>query len=83
MSDVSADELRRLVQAKSAALAESAVKSGGQVPSAEIQELDRLVRLIDLQSKVEPANAAARVAAAGAAGGNAGRCQPSAVRAGE
>ena len=55
MSDVSADELRRLVQAKSAALAESAVQSGGQVPSADIQELDRLVRLIDLQSKVEPA----------------------------
>jgi len=55
VSDSSTDELRRLVRARSLAVSESALQSGGQVPADAVQELDRLVKLIDLRAKVEPA----------------------------
>lgn len=55
MSDASTEELRRLAHAKSVTISESAVRSGGQVASDDVQELDRLMRLIDLRAKAEPA----------------------------
>jgi hypothetical protein len=48
------DELRRLLKARSAAAAESALRSGGQVSAEEIEELDRLTRLIDVRSRTDP-----------------------------
>jgi hypothetical protein len=60
VSDSSTDELRRLVRARSLALSESALQSGGLVPADAVQELDRLVKLIDLRTKVEPAPAQQR-----------------------
>jgi hypothetical protein len=48
------EELRRLLKARSAAAAESALRSGGQVSAEEIEELDRLTRLIDVRSRTDP-----------------------------
>jgi hypothetical protein len=51
-------ELRRLVAAKSAAATEAAVGAGGCVSQEQIDELDRLTRLLELQPRFEskPAN---------------------------
>jgi hypothetical protein len=56
MSGFGAAELRRLVQTRSAAMTESALRSG-RVSPEEIQELDRLSRLLELQSKPDPGRA--------------------------
>ena len=50
MSGYGTAELRRLVQERSTAMTESALRSGCVAPE-EIQELDRLSRLLELQSK--------------------------------
>jgi len=56
MSGNGAAELRRLVQTRSTAMTESALQSGSVSPE-EIQELDRLSRLLDLQSKPDAGGA--------------------------
>jgi hypothetical protein len=48
-------ELRRLVAAKSAAATEAALGSGGSVSPEQIEELDRLTRLLELQPRSESA----------------------------
>jgi hypothetical protein len=50
MTSPGPEDLRRLVQTRSAAIAESALRSGCVSPD-EIQELDRLSRLLELQRK--------------------------------
>ena len=48
------EELRRLLKARSAAAVESAVRSGGEISAAEIEQLERLTSLIDLRTRAEP-----------------------------
>ena len=54
MTDARPEHLRRVARAKSDALANAALESSGKVRAEDVEELDRLVRLIELQVKLEP-----------------------------
>ena len=62
-------ELRRLLRARSDSAAEAALKSGGQVAADDLQEIDRLVRLLEVRALlVRGAENPTLVADCGAAG---------------
>ena len=50
MTEATEAELRRLLRARSDSAAEAALKSGGQVAPDDLQEIDRLVRLLEVRA---------------------------------
>lgn len=50
MTDATEAALRRLLRARSDSAAEAALKSGGQVASNDLLEIDRLVRLLEVRA---------------------------------